>query len=62
VPKGEYDPLAPAGEAEQLDNLMSMSGLARQREWRLTAARLVAALLVLGIAGGLVLAVIYATR
>jgi hypothetical protein len=47
-PSGDLDPLTPAGEQQQLGRMIS--GLARQRGWRLIAARVAAVVLLLLIA------------
>jgi hypothetical protein len=47
-PAGKFDPLTPAGEAEQIDKLLS--GLARQKGGRRLAAKIAAAAVLLLIA------------
>jgi len=52
MPVGQYNPLTPAGQYEQIGKMIS--GLSRQRGWRLVAARLAAGLILLVIVGFLV--------
>jgi hypothetical protein len=47
-PGRKFDPLTPAGEAEQVDRILS--GLARQSGWRRRAAKIAAAAALLLIA------------
>lgn len=54
-PTGKYDPLTPAGEFEQTGKLLS--GLARQKGWRLVVARTLAAVVLLLILAFIVLGV-----
>ena len=56
MPVGEYDPLTPAGEHEQVGKMID--SLSRQRGWRLVAARFAAGLIVLVIVGFLVFTVV----
>jgi hypothetical protein len=56
MPVGQYDPLTPAGEHEQVGKMID--SLARQRGWRLVAARFAAGLILLVIVGFLVFTVV----
>ncbi len=56
MPVGQYDPLTPAGEHEQIGKMIN--SLSRQRGWRLVAARFAAGLILLVIVGFLVFSVI----
>ena len=56
MPVGQYDPLTPAGEHEQIGKMIG--SLARQRGWRLAAARFAACLILLAIVGFLVFSVV----
>jgi hypothetical protein len=55
MPVGQYDPLTPAGEHEQIVKMIG--GMSRQRGWRLVVARFAAALILLVILGFLVFTV-----
>jgi hypothetical protein len=56
MPVGQYDPLTPAGEHEQIGKMID--SLSRQRGWRLVAARFAAGLILLVIVGFLVFSAI----